>query len=154
MASQQNAIDVYVPTPAEEDYIAFVAVGGLLPSEDGAATKMTVAQFAQQLNVDPATLWRWRTKIPNFWERVDKKRREIGGRDRLSKVWNGIFLKAASGNPEAAKLYLANFDPNFRMPMQKVEHEAGDSFIDALGMARRRSGAIEAEVVDEPNPES
>lgn len=161
MTPQQNATptntptdnssqDVALLTPQQEEYVAFIATGGLIPSEDGAGTKMTAEYFAQQLGVDRVTMWRWRKTIPNFWELVHAKRREIGGKDRLTNVWNGIYLKAAGGNPEAAKLYLANFDPSFRMPMQKVEHEAGDSLVEALGMARRRQ-IIEGEVVDGSN---
>lgn len=144
----------YDVTPQQDDYIAFVAVGGILPSEDGAGNKITVKQFAEKLGYDPATLWRWRKQIPNFWDRVNEKRREIGSKDRLSNVWNGVYLKAAAGNPEAAKLYLANFDPDFRMPMQKHEHDIGDGLAEAMNLARQRAlqrgnEAIEGEVVED-----
>lgn len=136
-----------------EQYIAYTAFGGLIPDPNGEATavKMTAGQFADQVGVARQTLYEWRDSIPNFWERVDVKRREMGGKDRLSKVWNGIFLKAASGNAEAAKLYLANFDPNFKMPSQKVEVEAGDMLVDALSLARNRRQVIEGETVDAAN---
>ena len=77
-------------------------------------------------------MYYWRKSIPDFWERVAAKRQEIGGKDRLSTVWNGIYLKAAQGNPEAAKLYLANFDPNFRMPMERRETNSGTGFADLV----------------------
>lgn len=133
-----------------EQYIAYTAFGGLIPDPNGEATavKMTAQQFADQIGMSRSILYEWRDTIPNFWERVDAKRREMGGKDRLSKVWNGIFLKAASGNAEAAKLYLANFDPNFKMPSQKIEHEAGDSLVDALTLARNRRQVIEGDTVD------
>jgi len=136
-----------------EQYIAYTAFGGLIPDPNGeaAAVKMTATTFAQQLGVSRQTLYDWRDSVPNFWERVDVKRREVSGRDRLSKVWNGVFLKAASGNAEAAKLYLANFDPNFKMPSQKVEVDATDSLVDALTLARNRRQVIEGETVDAAN---
>lgn len=133
-----------------EQYIAYTAFGGLIPDPNGeaAAVKMTAQQFADQVGVSRQTLYDWRESITNFWERVDAKRREVSGRDRLSKVWNGIFLKAASGNAEAAKLYLTNFDPNFKMPSQKVEVDASDMLVDALSLARNRRQVIEGETVD------
>lgn len=150
--SEESAVSLL--TPQQEDYVAFVATGGLIPSDDGPGVKMTVETFAHNVGVDRVTLWRWRKTIPNFWDLVNAKRKEIGGKDRLANVWNGVYLKAAAGNAEAAKLYLANFDPSFRMPMQKVEHEAGDSLTEALSLARQRGNLIEAEVIDEPDQRS
>lgn len=133
-----------------EEYISYVALGGLIPDPNGdaVAVKMTTTTLAQRLGVERTTMFYWRKSIPNFWERVAVRRKELGSKDRLSAVWNGLFLKAAAGNAEAAKLVLANFDPDFRMPMQKVEHEAGDSLVEALTIARKRQVPIEGEVVD------
>lgn len=121
-------------TQAQEDYIAFVAVGGLIPDPTGekSAIKMTTTQFAAHYGLSRQALYNWRDMIPEFWEKVNAKRREIGSKDRLSNVWNGIYLKAATGNTEAAKLYLANFDPNFRMPTEKREIEMGDGLADLV----------------------
>lgn len=149
-AAVQQADDISFK---HDQYVAYVAFGGLIPDpdNDAIAVKMTATQFANRLGVGRSTLYEWRDSIPNFWDKVDEKRREMGGRDRLSKVWNGIFMKAASGNAEAAKLYLANFDPNFKMPAQKVEHEAGDSLVDALALARNRrdTEVVEGEIIDD-----
>lgn len=136
---------------SQEQYIAYTAVGGLIPDKEGktVAVKMSAETFAKKVGVTRQTLYNWRETIPNFWEKVAAVRRDLGSKERLSQVWNGVYLKAATGNPEAAKLYLANFDPNFRMPMQKVEHEAGDSLVEALGMARKRQQLIEGEVVND-----
>lgn len=139
---------------AQDQYISFVACGGLIPDADGDATavKMTATLFAQKVGVARQTLYEWRESIPNFWDLVASRRKELGGKDRLIRVWNGVFLKAASGNAEAAKLYLANFDPDFRMPMQKVEHEAGDTLMEALSLARQRNPQlIEGEIIREPD---
>lgn len=143
-------------TPQQSDYIAFTAFGGLIPDPEGekVAIKMTATELAEKLGVSRTTLYTWRDSIPNFWELVNEKRREIGSKERLSNVWNGVYLKATAGNPEAAKLYLANFDPDFRMPMQKHEHDIGDGLAEAMAIARKRASkrieeAIEGEVVDE-----
>lgn len=133
-----------------EQYIAYVAMGGLIPDPDGnnLAVKMTTTQLAARLGVERTTMFYWRKSIPGFWDLVAEKRKELGSKDRLSQVWNGIFMKASAGNAEAAKLYLSNFDPDFRMPMQKVEHEVGDSLAEAISAARNRRNIIEAEVID------
>lgn len=141
---------------AQDQYISFVACGGLIPDLEGEATavNMTTTTFAQRVGVARQTLYDWRNSIPNFWELVAERRKELGGKDRLIRVWNGVFLKAATGNAEAAKLYLANFDPNFKMPAQKVEHEVGDSLVEAIGLARKRQNVIDAEIIDEPTTNS
>jgi len=141
-------------TPQHDEYIAFVACNGMLPTEDSSelVRKMTASEFAQNLGVARETLYAWRKSIPNFWDRVDQKRREIGGKDRLSKVWNGIYLKAASGNPQAAAIYLANFAPKFVMPGQKAEREGDTGIADLLELGRKRQREVaqiqEGEVID------
>lgn len=150
METHKNAIEIINITPQQDEYIAYCAVGGIMPREDGFGTKMTIEDFSNQLGVNASTLWRWRSTIPDFWERVNEKRKEIGGKSRLTAVWNGVAMKAAAGNAEAAKLYLANFDPNFRMPTEKVEHGVGDSLMEALNASRRRV-TIDAEIIDDAN---
>lgn len=155
-----NGVETIVDiSPAQDDYVAYVALGGLIPDPEGKATaiNMTADQFASRIGVERTTLYYWRKSIPNFWDRVNAKRREIGSKDRLSLVWNGIFLKAAAGGAEQAKLYLANFDPDFRMPMQKHEHDVGDSLAEMMNLARQREAqrgnVIEGETIDAPKPE-
>lgn len=146
-------------TAAQDEYIAFTALGGLIPDldSDKAGIPMTAKQLAAKLGVERTTMWYWRKSIPDFWDRVAAKRREIGGKDRVSQVWNGLFLKGAAGDTRAGVIYLANFDPDFRMPMQQVKHEAGDSWGDVMAAARRREREaseknqtiVEGEIVDD-----
>lgn len=157
-AVQTKPVEEPLISIQQDEYIAFVACNGLLPAEDHAdlVKKMTALEFAQALGVARETLYAWRKSIPNFWDRVNEKRREIGSKDRLSKVWNGVFLKAASGNPQAAALYLTNFDPNFKMPGAKQEKQGDTGLADLLEMGRKRqleleSGAVEGEVIDAPD---
>jgi hypothetical protein len=138
MKPQENAISKKEITPQQDEYIAYCAVGGIMPKEDGFGTKMSIEEFASQLGVNASTLWRWRSTIPDFWDKVSEKRREISGKSRLTAVWNGIAMKAAAGNAEAAKLYLKNFDPNYIDPSQKVEHELGTGFADLIASHRNR----------------
>lgn len=136
-------------SPQQENYVSYLAMGGLLPAEGGAGKKVTAEQFAISIGVARETLYYWRKHIPDLWERVADRRAELGGKDRLSQVWNGIFLKAAAGNPEAAKLYLANFDPNFRMPTEKHEVDAGGGFMDLLQRMRQENAqANKTQIID------
>jgi hypothetical protein len=151
MSSQQNTTNEIELTPQQDDYVAYCAVGGILPQEDGFGKKMTLEEYAAKLQVDRTTLWRWRTTIPDFWDRVSKKRADISGKARLTAVWNGVAMKAATGNAECAKLFLANFDPNFRMPMEKIQHEVGNSWAALLEshLKPNQNITIEAEIVND-----
>lgn len=140
----------------QDEYISYVAVGGLVPEEDGPGKRMTAGEFALRAGVERTTLYFWRKSIPGFWDLVNERRKEIGGKDRLSKVWNGIYLKACAGHAEPAKLFLANFDPNFRMPTEKMEHDIGTGMADLIANIRRNEQPerkiIDAEISD-PKPE-
>lgn len=135
---------------AKDQYISFVALGGLIADTEGEkmAVKKSAQWFADQWGVERRTLYNWREIIPNFWDKVAERRREVGSKERVSNVWNGIYLKASAGNPEAAKLFLANFDDSFRMPMQEVKHEAGNSW--AALMEKRQNDIIN--ITPEPAP--
>lgn len=137
---------------AQDQFVSYTAYGGLIPDEDGEkiAVRLTMSGFAKKVGVSRQSLYAWRESIPGFWDLVAERRKLMGSRDRLTRVWNGVYMKATTGNPEAAKLYLANFDPDFKMPTQKHEVEAGDSLVEAIGIARARKATIEGEVVDEP----
>lgn len=130
-----------------DQYVTFVACGGMQITEDSQPTKMTMEQFCNQWNVNRMAIWRRRTSDKGFAEKVMERRFAIFSLDRVSAVWRGVMLKAMAGNPEAAKLFLANFDPKFIMPTQKVEHEAGNSLTALLNTARQRRQ--QAEVIEQ-----
>lgn len=123
-------------SPQQEDYITFLAVGGLLPSEDGAGVKVTAAQFAVRLGVARETLYYWRKHIPGLWEKVAARRREIGGKDRLSQAWNGIWLAACKGDARAGELYFRHFDPDYKAANAKAQDDSGNGFMDLLQRMR------------------
>lgn len=105
----------------QQKWIDFCAVGGLLVGDDGNLTTKTVYAFAEDIKVSRQTLYNWKSSIPNFRERVEQRRIELGGSPaRIAKVYNGLFLKAAAGNSEAAKLWLQAF-ANWKPPKQEVE---------------------------------
>lgn len=114
-------------------------------------TKLTVQQFADKVNVNRTTCYEWTKQIPNFWDLVADRRKQIFSGARTAKVWNALFLTATVKlNPQAQAIWLANSDDTFRMPNQTVTHEAGGGLMDVLEIARQRrlSGAQPGEVID------
>lgn len=131
----------------QETYIDYIAMSGVITRETGEIQRMTVNEFAAEVGVSVQTLYNWRKSIPAFWDRVNKRRKQLGSQVRLQRVWAALYMRAASGNPQAAAMFLANHDPEFKMPMQKVEHEAGNSW---AALARAKPNIIEAEATNEP----
>jgi hypothetical protein len=116
--------------------IEYYALGGLMTNEEGEIKKMPVTELADLLKVDRVTVYRWRDEIPDFWGKVARARQQLGGQNRVQKVWNGVFLRAAKGDAEQAKMFLTNFDPNFRMPNDKADRGAAETLIDLMNAAR------------------
>ena len=132
--------------------IDFKALNGLMTDEEGNLKKMSMQVFASMLDVDRTTLYEW-MKRPGFWDMVNSRRKELSSGGRLAKVHETLYLMAVKGEWQHLNAWLVNFDPNYRTPTQKVEVEAGDSLVEAIGIARARKATIEGEVVDEPaNP--
>lgn len=127
-------------------YIDFTAVGGLITEEDGTLRQMTITQFAQEIGVDRTTLYTWRKHIPNFWDLVAKRRQTIGSQARTNKVWNGVYLRAAKGDAEQAKIWLSQF-AGWQPPKQRAEIEHR-GIGDLLNMARQRLTEIEGEIIE------
>jgi len=131
----------------QQKWIDFCAVGGLIVGDDGNLTTMTVYSFAENLKVSRQTLYNWKTSIPNFLEKVHQRRMELGGSPaRIAKVYNGLFLKASTGNPEAAKLWLQAF-ANWKPPKQEVEMEHNFGLADLVAKKKLQIER-ESKVVD------
>ena len=135
----------------QQAWIDYKAVGGWLTDADSnVPKKMTVIELAEKLGVTRDLLYKWTKNIPSFWERVATRRKELGSQERLIKVHDTWYLKALGGSYPHLQLWLANFDPDFRMPTEKVQHDIGDGFMEALGVAQKRKQLIDGVVVDEP----
>jgi hypothetical protein len=131
---------------AQRLYIDFTAVQGLLVDEDGNIERMTATEFARKIGYSRTTLFNWQKQIPQFWDLVKTRRAELGGNNRITKVYNGLFLKGSAGDAPAAALWLANHDPDFRMPNQKMEQTGGRGLADLLQIARKAEN--ERKVID------
>jgi len=119
----------------QEQWIDYNAVGGLITHDDGTLEPMSIAVFASKLGVHRNTLTRWKKEIPNFWDLVKKRRHEIGTQTRTNKVWNGVYLRAARGDAEQAKIWLSTFD-NWQPPAQKHEVQVGTGLADLVAQKR------------------
>jgi hypothetical protein len=128
----------------QDEYISYCAVGGLLTGEDGTIKKVNISQFAEMIGVDRKTLNNWKRSIPNFWDEVDKKRRKLFSGPRMSVIWNGLFLRAAKGDAEQAKIILGWF-ADWQPPAQKHEVDVGGGLADLLQMVRKRKQIENAE---------
>jgi hypothetical protein len=124
-----------------ERWVEFVAIGGLYV-RDGEIVKQTITAFAKEIGVERSTLNRWK-KTPGFWDLVNDKRGEAFKTDRLTAVWNGLFLQAAKGKHEQAKIILGHF-ANWQPPSQKHEVKVG-GLGDLVNLARNKR-IIEGEV--------
>ena len=153
VTNQDKNTDVDKPEsidPRFEEYAAFTAVGGLLTDDDGQIRKMSLTEFSTTLGLSRMTLNRWK-KDPKFWPLVEAKRNQIFTQSRITAVWNGLFLRAAKGDAEQAKIILGQF-ANWQPPQQKQVIELGDSW--AALLANKRKQVINGEVVDESNESS
>lgn len=143
-------------TILQQMWVDYRALNGIIidtTNPDENLRKMTIQEFADSIGVTPPTLYRWQSDIPDFWARVNKRRQELSGQTRLAKMHNVWFTSAMKKGNEGYRdrvLWLANFDPNFRMPAQKVEHEAGNSWtaIAAAVQKKRSQEPVEGEIVD------
>lgn len=104
----------------QEHYITFYAANGLSVEEDGSFKKISAETFAHSIGVSRQTLYDWQKSIPNFQDRVRKRRQEIFTAGRESMVWNGLFLRAAKGDHKQAEMILSHFS-DYTPPTQKHE---------------------------------
>lgn len=141
-------------TPQQQAWIDYNAVSGVITDLMSEKTdskgnpvymrKMPITEFAETIGVGRETLRLWRTSIPDFWGKVNKRRTEIAPQSRLQKIHESWYLKAASlSNWPVTEAWLINHDPSYKQPRMKVEHDVSESLADALGLARMRAKKVD-----------
>jgi hypothetical protein len=154
----------FVITPQMQAWIDYNAMSGIITDnmEEGtdpatgqakSLRKMPITEFAELIGIHRDTLRNWRTYIPNFWDRVNERRKELAPHARLQNMHERWYLNALKmQNWPLVESWLINFDPGYESPKLKVEHELGDGVADALNVARERrmkaQTVVEAEIVD------
>jgi hypothetical protein len=146
----------FVITPQMQAWIDYNAVSGIITDnldESQTIRKMSISEFANTIGVHRDTLRNWRTYIPNFWDRVNERRKELAPRGRLQYIHEKWYIEAAKMEDwRITEAWLRNHDPDYKEARQKVEHELGDGLADALNIARERrmksQTVVEGEVVD------
>lgn len=134
-------------------YIDYCAIGGLMTDEDGNFTRITLDDFARNyLGVTRQACQLWKSKIVDFDAKVRARRIQISKGSRATKVYNGLYLKAATGDTSAVRLWAELFD-DYQPAPQRMQHSLGDGFAEAAMIAQKRreqqAKAIEGKVVDE-----
>lgn len=133
----------------QQTFIDYKAVGGWLTAPDAnIPKKMTMQELADKLEIGRQTLYDWTKSIPSFWERVAARRKELFSQERLIKIQDTWYLKALAGSYPHLQLWLANYDPNFRMPTEKLQHELGNSWSSLIALKQAKENIQEAEVID------
>lgn len=138
----------------QQAWIDYNAMSGIVTdlTEDKPIRKITISEFAKMLDVNRDTLRRWRNEIPDFWERVNKRRQELAPTSRLQKMHETWYLKAAKfENWPITEAWLRNFDPEYKEPRAKVEHEMGDSW---AALIRSKKQIIEGETSEATDDQS
>jgi hypothetical protein len=130
----------------QRSYVDYKAMNGLITTDDG-IRKMPVEELAGLLGVSRRMVYKARDGVPDFWYRVNERRKELSGKERLAKVHETWYLKAVKGDFQHMQLWLANHDPEFRMPTEKVQHELGDGYADII-QSLMKEGIIDGEVVN------
>lgn len=123
----------------QQMWVDYNVLQGVIVGSDGEMSKLTVTDFAAQLDIERMTLYRWTKSIPNFWDLVNDRRKDIFKGARTAKVYNALFIAATVKlNPQAIAIWLANSGTNFRMPSQPIEHEIGGGLADLMQKMRQR----------------
>lgn len=148
---KQPVVGVVNPTdplldPRYQSLIDYKAMNGLITDQDGNMKKMPMQQLADGLGVVRDTLYTWMQR-DGFWEQVNERRKSISTKSRLAGVHETWYLRARKGEFQHLQLWLANFDPNFRMPTEKIEHEVGNGFADLIA-SHSRNKTIQAQIID------
>lgn len=95
---------------AQQRYIEWEAAGNIAywRYDDRIAKRPSLSELSRELGYSRQTMYNWKRNILDFKERVDEARKGLWT-DRESVIWNGLFLKAATGDVRAAEMVLSNF---------------------------------------------
>lgn len=124
-------------TLLEYDWLTFCAAGGLVTHEDGELQTMTITEFARHYKVDRQKLWRMKYRIPNWDNLMRMRRKQLFNESRLSKIINGLYLKAAAGHAKQAEMLWSYFG-DYVPPQQKEQATGDDGFAELLRKRQKR----------------
>jgi DNA-binding transcriptional regulator YiaG len=156
LANEISEIDVavkaatpFVMSAQQQLWIDYNALSGIVTdiTEDQSIRKMPITEFAEKIGVSRETLRQWRTMIPDFWDRVNKRREELAPQSRVQAFHEKWYVSALKMNNWAvSEAWARNFVPGYKEAKTKVEHELGNSW---TALAQGKKEVIEGEVVDE-----
>lgn len=127
----------------DQTIIDYTAMGGVDIGQDGSFRSLTVVEFANRIGYASRQSIYDRLdalgKLPNYHDIVRGRQKYLQKTVGVLAVHKGLFLRGAKGDYQQAVAYLVNHDPDFILPAQKVEHEAGNSWSKLLDKARQRA---------------
>lgn len=135
-------------TDVQRAYVDWKALNGIITDDDG-VREMKLDDLAKMMGVTRQAFYEGKKLIPNFWDLVTERRKELGSQSRLARFHQTWYLKAIKmDNWQVSEAWARNFDPTYKEAKQKIEHELGNSWAALLEHKRE---IIEGEVVDGPN---
>lgn len=127
----------------DQAIIDYTAMGGVDIGRDGSFRSLTVVEFANRIGYASRQSIYDRlevlSKLDNYHDIVRGRQKYLQKTVGVLAVHKGLFLRGAKGDYQQAVAYLVNHDPDFVLPAQKIEHEAGNSWSKLLDKARQRS---------------
>jgi hypothetical protein len=146
--SAESAIPTFAPanewglTAKQDAWISYCAVGGLITDDDGTLKRMTVLEFCEKFAVGKSTVYDWKQIIPEFGDKVRKRRYELYPSSRETNMWNRLYMIAmASKDHKAAVQAIGMLQGHFarlELPTQRSEVDVGNNLMDLLNTARKK----------------
>lgn len=141
-------------TEVQRTYVDWKALGGLTTDDDGAIKRITLSELADMMGVTIQAFMQSKKTMPNFWDLVHQRRKELSGQSRLAKMHDVWFLKAVEmKNWPLTEAWLRNFDPDYKESHSKAIEDVGNGFADLVAAVsakktQSKPAPIEGEIVD------
>src|SRR2546423_21023 len=97
--STENSQITAVPKPyamlteVQRAYVDWKAIAGIITDDDG-VREIKVDELAHMLGVTRSAFYKAKEAIPNFWDLVAQRRKELGSQSRLARFHQSWYLKA------------------------------------------------------------
>ena len=124
---------------AKGKYQEWLEPGGLLRIEGWARDGLTDEQIAQNMGINPTTLYEWKKKYPKISKSL-KRSKDVADRQ----VENALFENAISGNITAQIFWLKNRKPDKWRDKQEYEDRTAIDKLDGI-LKELRDNAAKSE---------
>lgn len=137
-----------------QEFIDLKAVGGYITDENNEIRKLTVDQLCKRHGVTRQAVYKQIKHIPNFWDLVMERRKNLNKKQRLSNMHSKWYIHALTfKNWAVTEAWFINNDENYIKPSEKREVELGDNLA-ALLASEEAEKIIEGEVIEHATEQS